>query len=90
MGTGGKAATGREADHSHPSRTGFKNTWSYTSTPQNVILVWYLVKHMENFTFLLPEEYSVNPEIHSIFGSSSNTDMHWTVVSGKSRDSSVV
>jgi hypothetical protein len=30
----------------------FKNTWSYTSTSPYVFMVWYLVKHRYNFTFL--------------------------------------
>jgi len=36
---------GYEADHSHPSRVEVKNAWSYTSSPQYVFMVWYLVKH---------------------------------------------
>jgi len=40
-----------------------KNVWSYTSTPpcafmvwcliENVLMVWYLVKHKDNFPFYL-------------------------------------
>jgi hypothetical protein len=54
---------GREADHSPPSSAEAKNAWSYTSTPQYVILAQYFikkeirlhgsysVKHRDNFTF---------------------------------------
>jgi hypothetical protein len=44
---------GHEADSSPPSGAKFKNAWSYTSTPQYVFIVWYLVIHRENFTFYL-------------------------------------
>jgi hypothetical protein len=30
-----------------------KNAWSYTSTPQYVFMVWYFVKHSDNFTSTL-------------------------------------
>jgi hypothetical protein len=30
-----------------------KNTWSYTSTPQYVFMVWCLVKHRYNFIHIL-------------------------------------
>jgi hypothetical protein len=43
----------READHSPPSSAEVKNAWSYISTPQYVLMAWYLVKHRENFTFYL-------------------------------------
>jgi len=42
---------GREGDHSPPSSAEIKNAWSYTSTPPYVFMVWYLVKHRDNFTF---------------------------------------
>jgi hypothetical protein len=41
---------GREADHSPPSSAEVKNTWSYTSTPQYVLVAWCLVKHRGTFT----------------------------------------
>jgi hypothetical protein len=44
----------READHSLPSSAEVKNAWSYTSTPQYVLMAWCLVKHRDNFTFTLP------------------------------------
>jgi hypothetical protein len=44
----------READHSPPSSVELKNAWSYTSTSPYVFMAWYLVKHMDNFTLLLP------------------------------------
>jgi hypothetical protein len=47
---GGKAAR-HEADHSPPSSAKVKNAWSYTSTPQYVLMAWCLVKHRDNFTF---------------------------------------
>jgi hypothetical protein len=43
----------READHSPPSSAEVKNTWNYTSTPQCVFLAWCLVRHRDNFIFLL-------------------------------------
>jgi len=30
-----------------------KNAWRYTSTPQYVLMAWYLDKHRDNFTFNL-------------------------------------
>jgi hypothetical protein len=49
-----------EADHSPPSSATDKNVCSYTSTPQHTIMwcltkqlidiLWYLVKHTDNFT----------------------------------------
>jgi hypothetical protein len=39
-----------EAYHSPPSSAEVKNAWSYTSTPQYVIMVWCLFKHRGNFT----------------------------------------
>jgi hypothetical protein len=43
MRTGDKAA--------RPSSAEVKNAWSYTSTPQYVFAVWYLVKHRDNYAF---------------------------------------
>jgi hypothetical protein len=43
---------GREANHSLLFNAEVKNAWSYTSTPQYVFMVWCLVKHRENFTFI--------------------------------------
>jgi hypothetical protein len=28
-----------------------KNAWSYTSTPQYILMAWCLVQHRDNFTF---------------------------------------
>jgi len=57
---------GREADHSPPSSAEVKSVWSYDSIPsihfqlndvllswECVFMVWYLVKHRDNFTFTL-------------------------------------
>jgi hypothetical protein len=54
---------GREAHHSCPSNTDVKNTWSHTFTfpfvfmmwfsTVYIFVVWYLVKHRDNFTFTL-------------------------------------
>jgi hypothetical protein len=44
---------GHEADHSPPCSAEVKNVWHYTSTPQYIFMVWYLVKHRDNFTFTL-------------------------------------
>jgi hypothetical protein len=37
--------------HSPPSSVEVMNALSYTSTPQYVFMVWYLVKHRDKFTF---------------------------------------
>jgi hypothetical protein len=54
MGTGGSflggKAAGRGADHSSPSSAEVK---------QCVFMAWYLVKHMENFTFAFTRSGSV-------------------------------
>jgi hypothetical protein len=47
MGTVGKAA-GALADHSSPYSVEVTNAWSYTSTPQYVVMA--LAKHSDNFT----------------------------------------
>jgi hypothetical protein len=44
---------GREADHSPPSSAEVKNAWGYTSTPQYVFMAWCLVKHRDNFAFVI-------------------------------------
>jgi hypothetical protein len=69
MDTGGKVAGGHEADCSPPSIAKVKNAWSYTSTPQYIIMVsflikqciyifmaWYLFKHRDGFTFTITKE----------------------------------
>jgi hypothetical protein len=40
---------GREADHLHPSTTGVKDRWSYTSTIPHVFVVCCLIKHGDAF-----------------------------------------
>jgi hypothetical protein len=42
---------GRETDHSLPTSAKFKSAWSYTFTPQYILMVWCLVKHRNNLTF---------------------------------------
>jgi hypothetical protein len=42
-----------EADHSPPSNAKFKNAWSCVSTPPSIFMVWYLIKHRNNFTSYL-------------------------------------
>jgi hypothetical protein len=44
---------GSEADHSPPPSAEVKNAWSYTSTPQYVLMAWCLVKQKDKFTFTL-------------------------------------
>jgi hypothetical protein len=44
---------GRKANHSPSSSAEVQNTWSYASTPQYIFMAWRLVKHRDNFTFLL-------------------------------------
>jgi hypothetical protein len=40
---------GRDAKHSPPSSAEVKNVGSYTCTPQYIVMVWYLVKHKDNY-----------------------------------------
>jgi hypothetical protein len=40
---------GREADHSPPPSAEVKYAWSYTSTPEYLIMAWCLFKHRDNF-----------------------------------------
>jgi hypothetical protein len=60
---------GREADHSPPSNAEVKNAWSYISTPQYVFMAWCLVKHSDNFTFTLCEDWwlheNISVQIHA-------------------------
>jgi hypothetical protein len=44
--------SGREADHPPPSSAKAKNAWSSASTPLYVFMVWCLVRHGDNFTFI--------------------------------------
>jgi hypothetical protein len=44
---------GREPDHLPPSSAEVKNAWSYTSAPQYAFTGWCLVKHRDNFSFIL-------------------------------------
>jgi hypothetical protein len=48
---------GREADHSPPTSAEVKKTWIYTSTPPYALMAQCLVKHSDNFTFII--QYSV-------------------------------
>jgi len=50
---------GREAEQSPPSSAEVKNTCSSASTPKYVFMVWCLVKHRDNFTFILPSVTSL-------------------------------
>jgi hypothetical protein len=43
---------GREDDHSPPSSAEVKNTWSYTSTPQYIFMVWCLLSTGTNLPYL--------------------------------------
>jgi hypothetical protein len=51
LGAGGSSAgikrPGREADHSPSSSAEMKNTWSYTSIPPYVFIVWRLIKQRD-------------------------------------------
>jgi len=38
------------ADHPPPSRAKIKDVWSYMSTPPYTFMMWYLIKHRDNFT----------------------------------------
>jgi hypothetical protein len=55
-----------EADHSPPARAEVKNVWSYTSLLRMsrcgaylgigyTFVAWYIVKHRDNFTFILSD-----------------------------------
>jgi hypothetical protein len=52
---GVKQLVGCEAFYS-PSTAEIKNAWIYTATPPYVFMIWYVVKHRDNFsfTFTLP------------------------------------
>jgi hypothetical protein len=43
---------GHEADHLPRSSADVKNVRSYTSTPPDVFMMWYLVKPKDSFTEL--------------------------------------
>jgi hypothetical protein len=49
----GAKRPGRESDYSHLSNAEVKNTWSYTSSPQYVFMVWCLLKNKDNFALLI-------------------------------------
>jgi hypothetical protein len=57
-----------------------KNVWSYTSTPQYVLMVWYLVKHRDNFTFYLypfkPGVMMVSYDSHKIYNMGSDDNLN--------------
>jgi hypothetical protein len=42
-----------EYDQSLPSCGKVKNAWRYTSTPLCIFMTWFLIKHRDNFIFLL-------------------------------------
>jgi hypothetical protein len=46
-----------KADAAPPPSTEVINVWSCTSTPQYVFMVWWLIKHRDNFTFTLQQNY---------------------------------
>jgi hypothetical protein len=50
---------GREAEHPPLSSAEVKNAWSYTFTPQYVFMARCLVKHRDNFIYLLPRHEGV-------------------------------
>jgi hypothetical protein len=41
-----------ESDNSPPSNAELKNAWIYISTTPYVLMMWCLIKHRDNFTFL--------------------------------------
>jgi hypothetical protein len=49
----GALAPGHEPEHSPPFSAEIKNAWSYTSTPQYVFMAWCLVKHRDNYYYLV-------------------------------------
>jgi hypothetical protein len=53
---------GRKVDHPPPSTAQEKNMWHYTSTPQYVFMVWFLIKHRDNSTFTLTLPYQCFPQ----------------------------
>jgi hypothetical protein len=42
-----------EVDRSRASSAEGKNSWSYTSTPQDVFMMWCLIKNSDNFIIIL-------------------------------------
>jgi hypothetical protein len=66
-----------EADYSGPSSIEVKNAWSHISTLSYIFMVWYLVKHRENFTTIsfgakcgidLTESTKRNSEVKKVCG----------------------
>jgi hypothetical protein len=43
---------GCEADHLSPASAEVKNAWSYNPILPYVFMVWRLIKHRDNFTFI--------------------------------------
>jgi hypothetical protein len=52
----------RETDHSAPSSAAVNNAWNFTSILPYASMVWWLVKHRDNFTFALLQ---LRPQFHS-------------------------
>jgi hypothetical protein len=52
-----------ETDHSPPSRAQVKNAWSYIFTPPYVFMVWYFVKHRDNFTYTFMAQILKNDSV---------------------------
>jgi hypothetical protein len=50
---------GFEADHSSWLSTKIKKSWIFTPTPANVFMAECLVKHRNNFSFLIPDTYFI-------------------------------
>jgi len=52
--TPGMERSGHRADHSPPFIAEVNNEWRYSSIPQYVLMMSYLVKHRDVFTLTLP------------------------------------
>jgi len=46
--------------YSPTSTAKVNNAWSYTSTSPYIFMVWYLVKHRDNFTFTIAELHVIS------------------------------
>jgi len=66
---------GHEAGHSPPSSVEVKNMWNCTSTLSYVLMMWFFVKHRNNFIlpFYHPFEDHTRSKCVTVF---SNTAMH--------------
>jgi hypothetical protein len=58
---------GPEAGHPLPSSSEFKNEWSYASVPSYIFMVWCLIRHKDDVTFLNCNSHSKSKPVHYMF-----------------------